>query len=195
MVSGLKKMIRQAREENELLKGEISKLKRAVRYTKINELQTEKQTIYEENRRLAKLIQQLEGQLSSRVRQDEQLKHLQGELEVRTLQLKEVTADNMKYEEILEDMEMKNKEVTERLLVTERKWQRDISVEKRKIQQLNRQVDQLKHELKILNEKLDEEKKKGMPPANKRPSRPVSSHPYQDLQSNKNKVRQKGKEK
>lgn len=39
----------------------------------------------------------------------------------------------MKYEEILEDMEMKNKEVTERFLVTERKWQRDISVEKRKI--------------------------------------------------------------
>jgi hypothetical protein len=66
-----------------------------------------------------------------------------------------VTADNIKYEEILEEMEIKNKEVSERLLASERKWQRDLSVEKRKIEQLNRQVDLLKHEVKILNERLE----------------------------------------
>jgi hypothetical protein len=60
---------------------------------------------------------------------------------------------------------------------------------------LNRQVDLLKHEVKMLAEKLEEEKKKGVPPANKKPSRPVSSRPYQDLQSNKNKLKEKEKEK
>lgn len=47
----------------------------------------------------------------------------------------------------------------------------------------------------MLTEKLEEEKKKGAPPAIKKPSRPVSSRPYQDLQSNNNRAKEKSKEK
>jgi hypothetical protein len=90
-------------------------------------------------------------------------------------------------------MEIRNKEVSERLLVSERKWQRDLSVEKRKIEQLNRQVDLLKHEVKMLTEKLEDERKKAAAPKPKI-SRPTSSRPYQNLDSNNLKNRNREKE-
>jgi hypothetical protein len=55
----LKKLVRETRDENDELKKEIAKLKRAVRYTKVVEIELEKQTIYDENKRLARMIQQL----------------------------------------------------------------------------------------------------------------------------------------
>jgi hypothetical protein len=41
-----------------------------MRYTKLNEVEVEKQTLLEENKRLAKVIQQLEIELATRLRQD-----------------------------------------------------------------------------------------------------------------------------
>ena len=46
-----------------MLKGELTKLKKTIRYTKLNEFEIEKQTIYEENKRQGKLISQLKAQL------------------------------------------------------------------------------------------------------------------------------------
>lgn len=60
MVTSLKKMVREGKEQVEALKGELAKLKRTMRYTKLNEVEVEKQTIIEENKRQAKLIIQLQ---------------------------------------------------------------------------------------------------------------------------------------
>lgn len=91
------------------------------------------------------MIQQLQGQLQSRIEQDEEVKNLQYEIAVRQKELKEVTSDNIRYEELLEETELKFKEVSEKLVIKDKKWQRDIAVEKRKAEQLTRQVDILKH--------------------------------------------------
>ena len=55
------------------------------------------------------MIQQLQGQLQSRIEQDEELKNLQYEIAVRQKELKEVTTDNIRYEELLEETELKFK--------------------------------------------------------------------------------------
>lgn len=55
-------------------------MKRAIRYTKINEIEVEKQTVFEENQRISRAIGQLQTELETRVRQDEELLRLENEL-------------------------------------------------------------------------------------------------------------------
>lgn len=62
------------------MKAEIAKLKRAIRYTKINEIEFEKQAVFEENQRISKVIGQLQTELETRVRQDDELLRLENEL-------------------------------------------------------------------------------------------------------------------
>ena len=73
-------------------------------------------------------------ELEKRERQEETVKQLESELKATTTQLRSVTADNIRYEEILEDAELRNKELTEQLANVEKKWQRDLTLEKRKVQ-------------------------------------------------------------
>jgi regulator of replication initiation timing len=75
-VNGLKKIVREAREENDALKAEVARLKKSLKYTKLNEVEVERQTIYEENKKLAKLVHQYENELTSRLRQDQEVEHL-----------------------------------------------------------------------------------------------------------------------
>ena len=42
---------------------ELQKLKKTVRYTKLNEFDVERQTVYEQNKKQAKIIIQLQGEL------------------------------------------------------------------------------------------------------------------------------------
>ena len=60
----------------------------------------------------------------------------------------------MKYEEILEEVEMQNKGLQERLLVQEKKLSRNSDIEKRKLEQLTRQNERLKNEVNILHSEL-----------------------------------------
>ena len=45
MVRNLKKMIRDSKEENDYLKQENAKIKKAIKYTKINELEIERKML------------------------------------------------------------------------------------------------------------------------------------------------------
>lgn len=67
-------------------------------------MQIEKQSIYDENKKLAKIVQKYEEQLTIRIREDRNFEHLEAELNEKRRALKEVTADNIRYEEILEEV-------------------------------------------------------------------------------------------
>ena len=71
-----------------------------------------------------------------------------------TYKLKEVTTDNIKYEELLEEIEIKYKEISEKFFVSQQKWQRSLAVEKRKNEQMRKQNESLAFSVKNLNEKL-----------------------------------------
>ena len=51
-------------------------------------------------------------------------------------------------------METQYRETSEKLLIQEKKWQRNFAVEKRKFDQLNKHVESLRAEVKTLNQKL-----------------------------------------
>jgi len=59
VVRNLKKMIREAKEENDYLKQENVKIKKATKYTKINELEIERKMMHDENLRVNKLLEEL----------------------------------------------------------------------------------------------------------------------------------------
>ena len=71
-----------------------------------------------------------------------------------TYKLKEVTTDNIKYEELLEEIEIKYKEISEKFFVSQQKWQRSLAVEKRKNEQMRKHNESLAFSVKNLNEKL-----------------------------------------
>ncbi len=56
MIRNLKKLVREGKEENEFLKQENAKIKKAIKYTKINELEIERKMLQEENKRIATLL-------------------------------------------------------------------------------------------------------------------------------------------
>jgi hypothetical protein len=57
MIRNLKKLVKEGKEENEFLKQENAKIKKAIKYTKINELEIERKMLQEENRRIASLLE------------------------------------------------------------------------------------------------------------------------------------------
>lgn len=61
----LKKMIRDAREQNEYLKAETQKIKKTIKYTSINELEIEKKMLMDENKRLSDLLEEASGHVQN----------------------------------------------------------------------------------------------------------------------------------
>ena len=53
------------------------------------------------------------------------MENVTNQLKMRTEELRQVAEDNAKYEEVLEDMELKNKQLTEKVIVLEKKMQRN----------------------------------------------------------------------
>lgn len=78
---------------------------------------------------------------------------------------------------------MQCQQASEKLLIQEKKWQRNFAVERRKFEQLSKHVELLKNEVKSLSLKLEEERKKGQ---QRKPARPASSHPYTSADDLKN---------
>ena len=59
MVRNLKKMVRAGKDENEYLKTENTKIKKTIKYTRINEIEIEKKMIVEENKRLSLILEDM----------------------------------------------------------------------------------------------------------------------------------------
>lgn len=68
IVRNLKKIVRESKEECEYLKTENQKIKKTIKYTKINELEIEKKIILDENKRLSMLLEECNNQI---INQDE----------------------------------------------------------------------------------------------------------------------------
>lgn len=68
MVRNLKKIVRESKEEVEYLKAENHKIKKTVKYTKMNELEIEKKIILDENKKLAVMLEDYNSQI---INQDE----------------------------------------------------------------------------------------------------------------------------
>jgi outer membrane murein-binding lipoprotein Lpp len=81
-------------------------------------------------------------------------------------------------------VETQCRQASEKLLIQEKKWQRNFAVEKRKFDQLTKHVELLKAEVNSLSQKLEEERKKGQ---QRKSARPVSSHPYTASEAPRNK--------
>lgn len=64
LVQDLKKIIRECREENIELQAENNKIKKSIKYIKINELEIELKIVIEENKKLAKLVEEYGSQLN-----------------------------------------------------------------------------------------------------------------------------------
>ena len=58
------------------------------------------------------MIVQLQGELEERMRQEHQLESMSNQLKTRNEELREVAEDNARYEEALEELEIRNKELT-----------------------------------------------------------------------------------
>ena len=63
IVRNLKKIVRESKEQNEYLKLQNQKIKKTVKYTKINELQIEKKIILDENKKLSTLLEDYNSQI------------------------------------------------------------------------------------------------------------------------------------
>lgn len=59
MVRNLKKMIRDAKDQNDYLKQENVKIKKAIKYTRINELEIERKMLLEENQRVTQILEEM----------------------------------------------------------------------------------------------------------------------------------------
>ena len=169
-------MLREVKEDKERVTQELNKLKKTLRFTKLNESEIERQAVVEENRRQAKVNQQLQVELEAKLSQQNDMEMLSKEMKAQAAEIRDLTRDNIKYEEILEEIEMHNKQLTEKLLVQEQKYRRSLDVHNRKNEQLARYNQRLKEELSILQDQLQTIKKKQ---AHQQPTqRPATSHPH-----------------
>ena len=109
-------MVRESKEESENSKAELAKLKKTIRYTKINEIEMEKQAVLEQNKRQAKMIIHFQTKLEEQVRGQEEFNQLEQALKTRTQELHQVAQDNARYEEIIEELEMKNRELASKAM-------------------------------------------------------------------------------
>jgi hypothetical protein len=94
MIRNLKKIVRESKEENEYLKGENQKIKKTIKYTKINEIEIEKKIILDENKRLANLLEEYNSQIIGQEDMERENEELKKYLEEEIEQNKELSEEN-----------------------------------------------------------------------------------------------------
>lgn len=129
----MKRLVRESKAESENSRAELTRLKRTLRFTKVNEIELERQAVYDENRRLVSLVGQLQAQLQSTDRHNQDVEVLQSELRFRNQELRQVAQDNGKYEELLQDLNLANRELNQKAEDLDREMQRDLGIKKRRI--------------------------------------------------------------
>lgn len=65
IVRNLKKLVKECREENEELKAENQKIKKVMKYTKINEIEVERKTIIDHNKKLSAMLEEYSSQFAN----------------------------------------------------------------------------------------------------------------------------------
>lgn len=81
MVRNLKKIVRESKEENDFLKQENAKIKKTIKYTKINELEIERKMLLDQNKKLSNYVEDLNNQLSNQEDYEKEVEELKKYLE------------------------------------------------------------------------------------------------------------------
>lgn len=110
------------------MKVETQKIKKTIKYTKINELEIEKKILLDENKRLAALLEDCSGKVINQEDLEHENRELKKYLEEELEQNKQLSEENQKYEEIVEELEEKIKSEVDKYQTREKKLQRDLAL-------------------------------------------------------------------
>jgi DNA-directed RNA polymerase specialized sigma54-like protein len=107
IVRNLKKIVKEAREDNDALRAENQKIKKMMKYTKINEFEIERKMLTDENRRLGTMLEDYRSHFSDQQEMERENEELKKYLEEELEEKQQAAEEREKYEEIIDSLEEK----------------------------------------------------------------------------------------
>lgn len=146
----------------------------------MNELEIERKTVIDENKKLAALVEEYGGHIINQEELEKQNDELKRYLQEEIEQNRQLSEQNEKFQQIVESLEEKILTESQKYQNKQKKLSRDMAMEKRKGLEQQKHIEDLRRQLKnVQNEQVVNMKKKSKPIV-----RPNSSHPnsYQSSQ-------------
>ena len=151
--------MREGKEEIEYLKSENLKIKKTMKYTKVNEVEIEKKILFDENKRVSQMLEEMTQHITDQQEIERENGELKKYLEEEMEENKAIAEENQKYEEIVEELENKIRAEVEKYQNREKKLSRDLGLEKRKNQESQKYIEDLRRELNQLRNTIAEGEK------------------------------------
>ena len=152
MLQGIKKLLRESRDECQALRAENAKIKKTVKYTRINELEIEKKILADENARISGVLEELASRLSQQEQLESDNQELSQALEDEASMRERAEDAAQQLQQEMEEMQQQVNTEKERFQAKLKKIQRDLQTENRKANEYQRQLGETKRELTAYKE-------------------------------------------